>query len=110
MVDLRFWGIPVFIAINTCSVSYICIFQIGKMLLVKIPDLFKYFFTVDCRARTGSKNLLFLFIGVDVPAFSPGKGPSQRIVIIARIIQFVSVKKLNHPGTAGKGFFVAFYG
>ena len=77
------------------------------MLFIKIPDPVDDFFSVNGSSRTGGKNLLLFIVMVNVLVFSSGKRPSQRTIIITRIIHLVMVVKLDHFCLAGKSFFMS---
>ena len=77
------------------------------MFLIKITDPVNDLLSVDCCTCACGKNLLFFIIIIDIPAFSFCIGPAKGAVIIACIIHFIPVMKLDHPGLAGKSFLMS---
>ena len=96
MVNHCLRRIPVLVSVDPCTVSHIHIFQIGKMFLIKITDLLENLSSVDGCPCTGGKDFLLFFTGMNILTLTSGIRPSQCTVIIARIVQSVSVVKLDH--------------
>ena len=106
MIYPSLWKIPVFIPTNLRPIAQIRIFQISKMLLIKISQLFHQFLPIDCRASTGRKNPAFFLIPFLRLPFSPSKRPSQSIIKVSGVIHQLPLLKLKHQSRAGKSIFL----
>ena len=95
-------NIVIAITCYLCAVRYVNIFQIGKMRLIKQPDLVKYIPAVDRGSCTSRKNLPALLIVLCRLVLTTGIRPSKRTVVISCIVYDCAVLHLNHLGSAGK--------
>ena len=96
MVDQRGRAIHVFIAIDLGAVAHIDIFQIGKMALIKISDLFKSRTAVDCRAGAGGKYLIGLGIIGHRPSSSAADTPADHRIQVSGAVDEIRVIHLDH--------------
>ena len=80
------------------------------MFLIKITDLLENLSSVDGCPCTGGKDFLLFFTGMNILTLTSGLRPAQCTVLIARIVQSVSVVKLDHSRSTGECFFMPAYG
>ena len=91
MVNLRGRLIPVLVAQKPRTIADVGIFQISEMFFVKKSGLFQKFPAVDCCSGAGRKNPVGRFKFTDRFSFSSCECPSQHIIVISRIVDFITL-------------------
>ena len=96
MEDQGSGAVQILVAIDLGAVSHVYIFQIGKMILVKKPDLLESGPAVDCRAGTGGEDLVRFGVIRCRPAASPGDAPAHQGVEIPGSVDQLWMIHLQH--------------